>query len=146
MSQTERTTTRNQETEVACEASYHEGISQNSQTVLAQQCEHLITAAKQRSGNICPSVCSPKWGQCTVKSQTNVGQGRGETKCGCIFVDVSKSVSSCLWREDGGGGQLGSTSQLWQENSCWEGEGKEGKGGRRGGLSVEHAQSFPSST
>lgn len=68
------------------ETSYHESISTNSQAALTLQCEHAITAAKQKSGNSCSSVSSPKWGQHTVNSQTSVGQGRdGQEEYVCVF-------------------------------------------------------------
>lgn len=55
---------------------------------------------------------------------------RAETDKKRVRLCVGKSVSSCPWREDGEK-QLGSSSQLRQENSCWREEGREGDG-RRG--------------
>ncbi len=71
------------------------------------------------------------------------GTGQRQTKRVCVCV-CRKSVSSCLWREDGG-------KTAWLQfpaktgKQLLEGGGKRGKdreGGRRGGLSVKHAQSL----
>lgn len=119
------------------ETSYHESIS-TSQAALTQQCEHAITAAKQKSGNSCSSVSSPKWGQHTVNSQTSVGTGQRQTRRVCVCISVSLRVPACEARI--GKKQLGSSSQARQENSCLREEGRQREGGGSGGLSVEHAQ------
>lgn len=63
----------------------------------------------------------------------SVGQGRGRRKKKeCVFVDVSKSVSSCLWREDGGKNSLAPLSSSDRKTAAGREEGREGKMEREG--------------
>lgn len=140
--------TRGQEREVACETERHLTIKAFLRAVRRLSRSNVNTQSQKPSRRVwilaLQSVVQNK-----ISTQSTArwvwGQGRGKQN-ECVFVYISKSVSSCLWREDGGKKQLGSSSQPRQENSCWEVGGQRGKdrdGGRRGGLSVSTLKVFP---
>lgn len=62
----------------------------------------------------------------------SVGQGRGRKKKECVFVDVSKPVSSCLWHEDGGKNSLAPLPSSDRKTAAGREEGREGKMEREG--------------
>lgn len=71
------------------------------------------------------------------------GTGRGQRVGSvCMCRQVCEAEFLLVTRGRWGEKQPGSSSQLRQENSCWEVVGG-GVGGRRGGLSVQHARSLP---
>lgn len=89
---------------------YHESISANSQAALTQQCEHAITAAKQKSVNTCSSVCSPKTRSVHSQQPDECGTGQRQTKR-VVFVYVTKAVKFLLVTQ-GYGGEGGSLAPV----------------------------------
>lgn len=74
----------------------------------------------------------------------SVGQGRGKQK-ECVFVYISKSVSSCLWREDGGKNSLAPVPSQDRKTAAEREEGREGNietEGEGEGLSVSTLKVF----
>lgn len=110
---------RGQETEVVCVKgwdSYHESISLNR-----QHSHSNVNMQSQQPSRRVGILAPQSLVQIEVSTQSTARRewDRVETDRNivCAFVYDGKSVSSCLWREDGEK-QPGSSSQLRQENSC----------------------------
>lgn len=99
------------------------------------------------SGNTCSSVCSPKWGQCTVNSQMSVGQGRcrkkEKKKSMRFWVSVSRWVPACDVRMRGKN-SLAPLPSSDRKTAARRDEGREGKMEREGeGEGLVWSKVFP---
>lgn len=77
------------------------------------------------SSQIWDSLCTKTW---TFHHYMQVKTEKKKKKCLWLSVSWLVRLSSCWWQR-GHWGQPGSTSQLWQESSCWSKKGTMETGG-----------------
>lgn len=143
--------TRGQEREVACETERHLTIKAFLRAVRRLSRSNVNTQSQKPSRRVwilaLQSVVQNK-----ISTQSTARwvwrQGRGKQN-ECVFVYISKSVSSCLWREDGGKNSLAPVPSQDRKTAAEKEEGREGKietEGEGEGLVWARSKSFPSSS